>query len=464
MTHARTSPREWTRRIFLRLLLQRALAVTLSWLSWVSCMWGATMSLAWLTGFFIPVAEVTVASGVVLFAVLMVAWWRRPITFMATGRRIDHGMGFREQWTTALQTRPADNVVVAALHQRTTQLAAQMSAAAVAPWRLPVRQVVLTSVAVALVALGSYTKRLPSPQLTVTLTQTPSIVAVASTDAERLARLATALEQEAARRFDPYLAGVAAAARDLSKSIERGELSASQQSAALANLFDQLAPAYGSELTGAELVERFMNASSDTPIGDTPSRMTPEGTAPMAEALQGDSLTELLERTAPPQGSAEMGVAGAESAPSPVPSTGGYMSREQMLQAQATRAGREGGPPPAGAEQTGAAENAQAGASRLAGRGTTALEGDAAALDESTALDELVMLSGVEDEGGRRIELEIPPELARGDYDPDAYAVGAWLRSDEAAFAQTDIGVAYRAVAGRYFVPDQAIRSHRAGN
>ncbi len=455
--------RRLVRRVRLRLAAQHAVSAVLVTIA-AALVGVALAGIARWLGAVVDPAVGAFTLSLIAVAALAVRLAREPWSTLRLARRIERRMGWRERLSSALETQPDASVVAAALHREVAALCNAFDARRAAPWVWPGRLVALVAISgLGALATGALPQVMPLATPPGSIDAATEVAPVdASVSVDALLRLADAVEADAARRFDPYLSGVADALRDLGERIERGEVSSDALRPSLEAVLEHLARAYDSDVAGAELAERMLSApptrdTLDEASADEPGLDTLRFSA--AELGSTDLERVLAAAEEPPPGSDPTDT-GAGAAPPPGTQMTGYGSQELRDIAEARR--QQGGDlaPPGPGELVGAADDAEAGASRIAGRGTQALEGDPTDIDAQSAIDDVLAVRGRERDDGRRIDVELASEVGWDDYDTEAFRVGAWVATNEAAIIADTSHPAYRPLLGRYFVPSHETVNH----
>ncbi|MCW5714220.1 MAG: hypothetical protein KIT43_06905 [Bauldia sp.] len=309
----------------------------------------------------------------------------------------------------------------------------------------------------------------PQPSTTLTATE------VADTFAE-LRRVATIMQNDAARRDDPFLEALAREALRIGEEIEAGRLT--DRDAVVAAL-DRLAgftaeayppvavPAPDYEESGgiterpAEATQILRDLARD--------RMTPPSATETAARTQdqplvepGDAAADIPPMMGLPPPTADVpnpqAPAGAEGQPPTGGAPGaaddeGYIEAAEMetyTDPTNYRAERTVGERPENAQLIGPADAANTGQSRFAGAGQQMLNGPVAE-EDPFALGADMFLTGQIDETGRRIRIEVPPEIQAIAILPGEAAATEWTALREVEALRTGVPLGARDLLARYF-------------
>ena len=375
-----------------------------------------------------------------------------PPSRLEAARRADRLLGLEERLSTAAEFESAGGERIVELAQRldAERHAEAVQVSRVAPLRLPG----VGWAALALLVASLTAQLLPPPTL-------PEITGSFSrAELERaldqVERLQTAVAREAERREDPYLGAVAEALELFRSDLASGGLDRQESRRQLTQIIEHMMRASDLEGNPAALAERLLASSppelsAAAAAGDAPTRGG-DGAQPQVE---GDlppfaGLDPLLDAANRPlEGGPEN-----ERAPLTEGSRGGYTDREliEALQEQALRASQAARE--ANGAIIGAAADSNPGASRLAGQGSQELVGDPAAESdpEAFAFEDLALPGEIASEG-RRIELELPPDVELVEVSGSLPTLGPWRTLPEAALTTEFFPMSYREELSRYFTP-----------
>ncbi|MCY4353667.1 MAG: hypothetical protein OXC09_02620 [Truepera sp.] len=378
----------------------------------------------------------------------------RPPSRLEAARRADRLLGLEERLSTAVEFESAsgDRIVELAQQLDAERHAGAVQVSRVAPLRLPG----VGWPALALLVASLAAQLLPPP----TLPEITSSFDRAELEQalDQVERLQTAVAREAERREDPYLGAVAEALEMFRRDLASGGLDRQESRRQLTQIIEHMMRASDLEGNPAALAEQLLASSpselpADEAAGDAPTRggdgAQPhlEGDLPPFAGL--DPLLDAVNR--PLEGGPEN-----ERAPLTEGSRGGYTDREliEALQEQALRASQAARE--ADGAIIGAAADSNPGASRLAGQGSQELVGDPATAAESDpdafAFEDLALPGEIASEG-RRIELELPPDVELVEVSGSLPALGPWRTLPEAALTTEFFPMSYREELSRYFTP-----------
>lgn len=328
----------------------------------------------------------------------------------------------------------------------------------------------------AAISLAPPDRASPSPAgATAASTITLNAAEVADTGAE-LRRVATMMEADAAERDDPFLAALAREALRIGEEIEAGRLTDRDAVvAALDRLAGFAAEAYPTVAPPDSFDDGFM-AEAPAEATQILRNLARERMAPATAMPEGTRSPEqpLVEprAEAPADIPPIMGLPPTADVPNPEApgddgpeETGGARApgdNEGYIEAEAMetfndptnyRAATTAGERPEDAAPIGPANNANTGQSQFAGAGQQTLEGRPAAEVDPFALGDDMLLTGQLDQTGRRIRIEMPPEmnaLAIAITPGEATAMD-WAPRREVEVQRTGVPLAARDLLARYF-------------
>ena len=397
----------------------------------------------------ISIATMVFAGGLAITISIQVL---RPPSRLEAARRADRLLGLEERLSTAVEFESASGERIVELAQRldAERHAGAVQVSRVAPLSLPG----VGWAALALLVASLAAQLLPPPAL-------PEITGgFGRTELERaldqVERLQTAVAREAERREDPYLGAVAEALELFRRDLASGRLDRQESRRQLTQIVEHMMRASDLEGNPAALAERLLASSppelpAAAAAGDAPTRGG-DGAQPQVE---GDlppfaGLDPLLDAA---NRSLEGGLEN-ERALLTEGGRGGYTDREliEALQEQALRASQAARE--ADGAIIGAAADSNPGASRLAGQGSQELIGDPAAESDpdAFAFEDLALPGEIASEG-RRIELELPPDVELVAVSGSLPTLGPWRTLPEAALTTELFPMSYREELSRYFTP-----------
>jgi len=312
---------------------------------------------------------------------------------------------------------------------------------------------------------------------------TPSVTTLTAAEAgetgAELRRVATILERDAGARDDRFLEALAREAARIGEAIETGRLTDRDAVvAALDRLAGFTAEAYPA-LAGPAAASSFEDPLTAPDREAEATRMlrnlarerlatpaaTPNGAAaegqPMADpAATPPEAAPPATDIPPPTGDApnsrtpggEDAPQPAGGAPAPAPDqrhTGA--AAMEIVDPMTFQAGSQAGERPEDAAPLGPADGANTGPSRFAGVGQQTLEGAPAPEQDPFALGADMFLTGQLDETGRRIRIEVPPEMQALVIDPGTATAMDWAPRREAEVLRTGVPLAARDLLARYF-------------
>ncbi len=396
----------------------------------------------------ISIATIVFAGGLAITIAIQVLG---PPSRLEAARRADRLLGLEERLSTAVEFESASGEGIVELAQRldAERHAEAVQVSRVAPLRLPG----VGWAALALLVSSLAAQLLPPP----TLPEVTGSFGRAELERalDQVERLQTAVAREAERREDPYLGAVAEALEVFRRDLASGGLDRQESRRQLTQIIEHMMRASDLEGNPAALAEQLLASSppelsADAAAGDAPTRGG-DGAQPH---LEGDlppfaGLDPLLDAANRPlEGGPEN-----ERAPLTEGSRGGYTDREliEALQEQALRASQAARE--ADGAIIGAAADSNPGASRLAGQGFQELTGDPTESDPDAFAFEDLALPGEIASEGRRIELELPPDVELVEVSGSLPTLGPWRTLPEAALTTEFFPMSYREELSRYFTP-----------
>ena len=399
----------------------------------------------------ISIATVVFAGGSVITVSIQVL---SPPSRLEAARRADRLLGLEERLSTAVEFESASGERIVELAQR---LDAERHAEAVQVSQVvPLRLSGVGWAALALLVSSLAVQLLPPP----TLPEVTGSFGRAELERalDRVEHLQTVVAREAERREDPYLGAVAEALEMFRRDLASGGLDRQESRRQLTQIIEHMMRASDLEGNPAALAEQLLASSppelpADAAAGDAPTR-------------GGDGAQPQLEGDLPPFAGLDPRLDAANRLLEGGPENdrasltegrrGGYTDREliEALQEQALRASQAARE--ADGAIIGAAADSNPGASRLAGQGSQELIGDPTTAAESDpdafAFEDLTLPSEIASEG-RRIELELPPDIELVEVSGSLPTLGPWRTLPEAALTTEFFPMSYREELSRYFTP-----------
>lgn len=304
--------------------------------------------------------------------------------------------------------------------------------------------------------------------------------AEAADTAAELRRVATILERDAAARDDPFLEALAREAGRIGEDIEAGRLTDRDAVvAALDRLAGFTAEAYPpaavpvpNSFEGNGIVAPPQEAEATQMLRNLArERMAPPSAAPEGGRTQEQAAIEpaadtpadvppmmglpppTAETPNPQAPGAEGGDAPTGGAQTPAADEGYIKARDMETYTDPTnyQADRQAGERPEDAVLIGPADAANVGQSRFAGAGQQVLEGGAVVEEDPFALGADMLLTGQLDENGRRIRIEVPPEIQAITIAPGEATAMDWARRREVEVLRSGVPFAARDFLARYF-------------
>lgn|GEM_PF-4580205 len=380
---------------------------------------------------------------------------------LSVARNVETHAGLEERLSTALEHLEEDSVVVTALLDDALARAKSLDARLALPWRWPVAALVASVLAgSALFSLDSYSKRVAASPAE-SIRRTP----VTALDSNALLDLAEAVDADARAGQDAYLAAVAASLREIGHELRAGAPSTDVRPALDAAL-EHLARAYRSDLGGMELAQQLLADTERVARAATaeeasaPARPRPPGITSSPEEFEASPLARDLQDLLGEMEANPYAVAQASpSEQAEGQAVAGNLLTPEMLEQLSSAPSQPLTEPADGpGDIIGAASESGAGASQLAGRGSQELflEGVDGPEAQFSGV-ERSLLSGPERDEGRRIEMVLPTSVAVGSATELELVVGEWTGGPEASLERDVVPELYRAAAGRYFLPSQAV-------
>ena len=375
-----------------------------------------------------------------------------PPSRLEAARRADRLLGLEERLSTAVEFESASGDRIVELAQRldAERHAGAVQVSRVAPLRLPG----VGWAALALLVSSLAAQFLPPP----TLAEITGGFGRAELERalDQVERLQTVVAREAERREDPYLGAVAEALEVFRRDLASGGLDRQESRRELTQIIEHMMRASDFEGNPAALAEQLLASSpSELPAAAAAGDALTRGGDGAQPQVEGDlppfaGLDPLLDAANRPlEGGPEN-----ERAPLTEGSRGGYTDREliEALQEQALRASQAARE--ADGAIIGAAADSNPGASRLAGQGSQELVGDPAAESDpdAFAFEDLALAGEIASEG-RRIELELPPDVELVEVTGSLPTLGPWRTLPEAALTTELFPMSYREELSRYFTP-----------
>jgi hypothetical protein len=456
-----------------------ALTAALFWLR----AFASGASAAPLPGDWLPIAAVVAAATTA--ATLLVSVRLAP-SLLVLARAADRRFATLQRLSTAfeiLRAGPPTNALERALVRDAEHRAAALAWGALGRERWPKRPLVATLPALALLTAAWY---LPLP--------TPSeraVTSAASTrddsdqrarDASTLSRFASVLAEVGERERSPYLQAVAASYDDVARRLAEGTLDAEAAARALEELAGHLeraandvSAAFAQEirasLTALAGGDDTLVAGGGDPVpgradpppadAGSPAAVDPASAAaaagPQADASMYTMLADLANEIANNPGNLGL----RAQRPPPGPGAGldeAFYGGVMRAQTDPDAGGDPGGmrvDAPGGGEAVGAADRSSERAGDAAGAGGAELGADAAFLALDAASEAVTALPWSERDDGAFVEVELVPDAVLGSARAFTRAGNdaPYARGDEAASVSRAIGVTYRDVVGRYFLP-----------
>lgn len=397
---------------------------------------------------------------------------------LGLARRADSRFALGERLSTAVEVAARDGdggtPVARALLADAERQAGSLdprSLVAVPYWRYGLA--IAAAAAFAAISLAPPDPAAPSSEpLRVESTTTLTANEITDTAAD-LRRVATILQQDAAARDDPFLEALAREAMRITDEIEAGRMTdRNAVVAALDRLAGFTAEAYPPML--APGVEEFdmpieVQAEATRILRDLArERMTAPTAAQMAERAQeqppvepaGDTPADIPPMMGLPPPTAEVpdpqAPAGGEETTGGAPGAAddeGYIEAADMETYNDPTnygAARTAGERPENAQLIGPADAANAGQSRFAGAGAGVLDG-AVTPEDPFALGADMLLNGQIDETGRRIRIEVPPDMQAIAIAPGEVTATDWAALREVEVQRIGVPLAARDLLARYF-------------
>jgi hypothetical protein len=411
--------------------------------------------------------ESVIGAGLALFVIvaLVRAFRRRnrPLDAARVARIVERRSGLQERLSTAVEHAERHGIVVDALQADAEAHLERLDHATVAPWHAPRLPMVGLLVAMtAWIAFGVMSLAPFQRPAANVWTESPS--------AATLHELAAEVEADAATLRRADLDEIATGLRELADSLSSPAAGERHQDR-LESLLTAVAGAYGESVRPEQVLERLLQRDAQRVA--TSNEGEGAGTAHPTEtaAWEAESTTLLPPGSSPtPLGSNEQifsryeewiddedldaqfaaSVPGslAERVHAPVQS-------EEAADMPSTPDGDGTSPGGVLAEIIGPSTESQAGESLLAGHGSQALSGEAADADFTDVGVEAMALVGRERDDGRRIEVELPPEIGGGSYDSTGFTAGTWRPQPEAPVVSDPTPFRHREAAARYYLPSQ---------
>jgi hypothetical protein len=470
------------RRALLVAVAVAALVVPLAWFAALRSGDPGPLGLEGLRALARPAA---LAFGAALAVALLVAAWRAP-SLLALARRADRVLHQAQRLSTSFEVlvRGGPSTLLAnALTDDVERRAAALDWTAVGrtAWGRPAPALVAAAFAAALLA-AVVPVPAPAPLATTGAPGPTMAPDRAARDAATVERFASLLEAVSEQEENAYLSAVAASFGDLAERLEAGSIDAAEASRVLEELVGHLevaardvGGAFGeaieaalaaAEANGAGAAEAAAGDAASASDGADRGEADEDGAEPVAvdpaTATADASLYQALEDLANEFDDDPAGLGLRPPRPDFVDVDaedafyGGVGRAETDPDARPAEASGLRAEAPGAGDAVGAAEQSSERAGDAAGGGSADLSGDADAfLGLEAETTEAAALPWNERADGRFTEVELVPDAVLGEArafereTPD----GPFRRTDEAASTARTIGVAYREVVGRYFMP-----------
>ncbi|MDZ7799289.1 MAG: hypothetical protein U5K81_00665 [Trueperaceae bacterium] len=416
------------------------------------------MLLGWGSVELMAVLTASVAVGVALELVGLVMW---PESLLATALAIDLRHGTNERFVSAVEVLSGryrgafDEAVIrdAGSHAK------EVEPARVAP--LGVHVSLWWAIPLTFAAMAWPMPSAPTPD-TGTPSQTADTVGIDDLEAFR-----EHLNEEGRGEDDPYVRAARESLRRLSEDNEGGNLSEEEAERRFQRSLEHVQRAY-EEAGLPDPTQSFSGGSGAAPDAqatEAPNdlEMLPQPRLTPSTAAD-EATTEQAEGTSDSPSDDDSGVdttsaeirqgAPQEAGPTDV------MYGERPPEQEAIQRAREQESSEAAGEVIGAAQRSNRGASELAGGGEQPMDGEPQGATPRTP-DEDVSLPTADRGEGRRIDIELPPEVSQEGATDTPGQTGDWQRVDEATSNEAPVDAAVRNVVRQYFTPSDDANSGR---